>query len=482
MDLLSQCQEGAIELGNLIEHDEGEGFVTIPLLESYCELTYQIYQALGLSESATINPAKIYKELKRSLVQIENSIKNDIKACLEIVFLPYKASMWDSLESVWMAADADPDCNAYVVPIPYYERNQDGSFGACHYEGNDFPDYVPVTSYEEYQLAARKPDVIYIHNPYDSGNYVTSVDPRYYSGELKRCTDYLVYISYYSTARGMSEGQSLCLSYFNMDYIVVQCEKTIEYFDPKVPREQFLPLGSPKFDKIIHRCQNPPEPPEEWKKKMEGRKVYFYNTSLGGMLGDTKIFLKKMEYVFDCFRGREDACLLWRPHPLLETTFESMRMEYYPRFKELKHQFIEEDLGIYDETPDITDTIALSDVYVGDSGTSVTSLFGIAGKPEFLLDNSFYSEPEPDDWRGQYIGGFQVDGRNKWKIVQGNKLYYSPNDDYHYEYYCDLSEYSYGGYYSIALEIKGSLFVCPNNAQDILVIRDRKIGIIMSWP
>ena len=297
MDLLSQCQEGAIGLGNLIEHDEGEGFITIPLLESYCELIYEIYEKLGTSETepASVNPGKIHKDLKRTLIQVENSIKNDIKVRLEIAFLPYKASMWDSLESVWMAADRDPDCDAYVVPIPYYERNADRSFGTRHYEGADFPNYVPITNYEEYCLAERKPDVIYIHNPYDQGNYVTSVDPRYYSGELKKHTDCLVYIPYYATAGGMSEGQSLCLSYFNVDYIVVQCEKMIEFFDPRVPREKFLPLGSPKFDKIIRRCQNPPEPPEEWKEKMKGRKVYFYNTSLNGMLSDTKTFLKKME-------------------------------------------------------------------------------------------------------------------------------------------------------------------------------------------
>ena len=43
MDLLGQCQEGAVGLGNLIEKEEGEGFVTIPFLQSYCELTYEIY-------------------------------------------------------------------------------------------------------------------------------------------------------------------------------------------------------------------------------------------------------------------------------------------------------------------------------------------------------------------------------------------------------------------------------------------------------
>ena len=37
-----------------------------------------------------------------------------MKVRKEVVFLPYKASMWDSLESVWKAAEEDPDCVAYV--------------------------------------------------------------------------------------------------------------------------------------------------------------------------------------------------------------------------------------------------------------------------------------------------------------------------------------------------------------------------------
>ena len=38
MDLLAQCQEGAIQMGSLIEATEGDGAPTIQLLESYCEL------------------------------------------------------------------------------------------------------------------------------------------------------------------------------------------------------------------------------------------------------------------------------------------------------------------------------------------------------------------------------------------------------------------------------------------------------------
>ena len=114
-DLLEQCQEAALELGNMIEAVEGEGVPTIPLLESYCELTYQLHEEIW--ENHVISPGKVYKSLRKSLVLVENSVKHDIPLRTEAVFLPYKASMWDSLESVWKAADEDPDCAASSLEI-----------------------------------------------------------------------------------------------------------------------------------------------------------------------------------------------------------------------------------------------------------------------------------------------------------------------------------------------------------------------------
>ena len=474
-DLLAQCQEGAMKLGELIEKTEGEGFSTISLLERYCELVYQIHEELN--EAKTVNANNIYKKLRKALIQIHNSIRNDIKVRLEVVFLPYKASMWDSLESVWMAADADPDCDAYVVPIPYYDKNNDGSLGTYHYEGGDLPENVPVVHYDAYDLEQRKPDVIYIHNPYDNGNFVTTVDPRYYSGELKKNTDLLVYIPYYSTTGGMAEGQASCPAYYNADYIIIQAEKYRRFFAADVPQEKLIVLGSPKFDRVIRLCANPPATPEAWKKKMEGRKVYFYNTSIGGMLGNTEQFLKKMEYVFNCFKGREDACLLWRPHPLMESTFDSMRKQYRPFYETLKQRFIEENWGIFDDTPDIEKTIALCDVYIGDSGTSVTSLFGVAGKPLFILNNYIDTLPEADDWRGEWISpAFDMWGDDRYWVSRNNQLWFSENNDYHYKFYMDLGTgYSGGGYYMRAVEIKGKIYVLPCNARNLLVIEDKTI-------
>ena len=469
--LLSDCQETAIAVGSELEMLYGEGTESVLKLEEYCESLYQMTLVLK-------NPEKrreILHDLIGQVKQVRSLVGDQIPDRPEIVFLPYKAAMWDSLESVWMAAAADENCDTYVVPIPYYDRNPDGTFSRYHYEGDELPDYVPITHYENYDIQKRWPDIVYIHNPYDQYNYVTSVDPRFYSYELKKRTERLVYIPYYSTSGGMSEAQASCSAYYPADYIVIQAEKYRKFFDPALPKEKLLPLGSPKFDRIIRICSNPPEPPEEWKEKLEGKKVYFFNTSLNGMLGDTKSFLKKMEYVFSCFRDRKDACLLWRPHPLFESSLDSMRMEFRPAYDLLKNYFMKYNLGIYDETPDIANTIALCDAYIGDSATSVTSLFGIAGKPLFILDNNINTIPEENDWRGKAIPGFSITGDNDWMIAQGNKLYYSPAGDYKYHYFCDLSDYAYGNYYSQVITIGEKHYVCPANARDIVVVSDGKI-------
>ena len=90
----------------------------------------------------------------------------DIPVRKEVVFFPYKASMWDSLESVYLAAKEDPECDAYCVPIPYYVRNPDRSLGQMHYEGNEYPKNIEVIDWQSWAGGERKPDVIYIHNPF----------------------------------------------------------------------------------------------------------------------------------------------------------------------------------------------------------------------------------------------------------------------------------------------------------------------------
>lgn len=473
-NMLGECQEFATVLGDSIEKMEGEGHIAVVSVETYCETLFHAYEKTGMGQ---INANGIYKTLRKQLLAMENRIKNDISIRKEVVFFPYKASMWDSLESVYLAAKDDPECDVYCVPIPYYDLNPDHSFGKLHYEGEAYPDYIEITDWQKYLFEERRPDVVYIHNPYDGCNLVTSVHPRFYASNLKKNTDNLVYIPYYSTSGGMCEAQSLCPAYLYADYIVIQAPGFRAYFDQNLPDQKFLPLGSPKFDKVASKCKNPPMPPAEWTAKMTGRdgrrrRVFFYNTSINGMLADTENFLKKIKYVFTCFEGRKNVCLLWRPHPLLETTFDSMRPQYRRDYDALKTFFIERELGILDTTPDISSSVALSDAYIGDAGTSVTSLFGVVGKPIFILNQKILESPGEDGWREVARAGLDYQEQDRFTIIQGNKLYISEPGQYNYRYCCDLSEQSRRREYSVVVQIEDKKYACPSIAQNILVIGD----------
>ena len=75
MDLLAQCQDSAVQIGELIEKTEGEGNPAILKLEEYCETVYEAYDLL--SNGTAFNPAKTRKRLRKALIHVENSVKND---------------------------------------------------------------------------------------------------------------------------------------------------------------------------------------------------------------------------------------------------------------------------------------------------------------------------------------------------------------------------------------------------------------------
>lgn len=403
MDLLEQCQNCVIRLGELIECEEGEEAATIPLVEDYCELVYQNYEEIR--QGLEVNEIKVYKNLNKASIRIKNSIQKDILVRTEAVFLPYKASMWDSLESIWKAADEDPDCDAYVIPIPYYDRNPDGSFREMHYEGNQYPEYVPITDYREYDFAARRPDMIFIHNPYDDCNYVTSVPPFFYSKNLKQYTEKLVYVPYFiigevdpdneEAVKGM---EHFCTvpGVINADQVIVQSKKMRRVYIDVLTRyagkdtkkhweDKILGLGSPKVDKILNTKREEQEIPEEWLRiirKEDGswKKIIFYNTSVSALLKYGEKMLQKMQDVFAIFKESVDeVTLLWRPHPLLKATIRGMRPELWAEYEKIVDAYRTQGWGIYDDTADVDRAIAVCDGYYGD-WSSVVQLCQERGK------------------------------------------------------------------------------------------------------
>lgn len=396
--LLADSQDAAIALGSHIERLYGMQTQTVATLGQYCNALYQV--SVAMDEASLIS-------LAESIEQIQSIYNAEFPEKKEVVFMPYNASMWDSLESVWMAARDDEGCEAYVVPIPYYDRNNDLGFGEFHYEEDRFPEYVPITHYEEFDLELHRPDVIYIHNPYDDCNYVTSVSPGYYSVELKKYTDMLVYIPYFivDETRDMKKIEHFALTpgVFNADKVIVQSEKVrklyIEYLvkniggiPEEVWKDKIIGLGTPKLDAVLARKKDELIIPEEWKEIIGDKKVVLYNTHLSLLMANKyKAFLKKLRSVINLFKNRDDVVLLWRPHPLMISTAKSMNPAALDEYMDIVNVYRKNKYGIYDDSPDMDRAIGISDAYYG-SDSSVLPLYKATGKP--VLIHSIYVETE----------------------------------------------------------------------------------------
>ncbi|MCQ2550475.1 MAG: hypothetical protein MJ134_10615 [Lachnospiraceae bacterium] len=393
--LLEDCQNVAIQIGQSIEECCGEGTNTVHFLEEYCEYLYALHQALSSENTDSID--EVCNCLKQSLWNAKDCFLREISCRKAAVFLPYKASMWDSLEAVWQQYEKDPDWDAYIMPIPYFDKAPDGSLQTYHYEGDQYPKHLPIVSYQDIDLAELQPDCIYIHNPYDGGNYVTSVHPDFYASKLKEYTKKLVYIPYFVLAEPNPHNQASIEALsgfartpgvFHAHEVIVQSENMRRCYienlvqflgeDTRFYWEQKIKgTGSPKLEKLKNTRKEDLEIPTSWQAKLycadgSRKKVILYNTSIAAFLQDSEAMLQKMQDVFGFFQHITEAVvLLWRPHPLLESTIRSMRPALLSTYQKLFDWYKEQDFGILDDTPDLDRAIILADAYYGDSSSLV---------------------------------------------------------------------------------------------------------------
>ena len=468
--LLPQCQEMAIQIGTEIENAEGAHTTAVSYLEQYCEEVYLLSMAQSKSEWK-----QHQRNIQMLLKQTEQSIHNDIvDSPAEIVFLPYKASMWDALDSVYRAAVQEQNGNVTVIPIPYYNINSEGEVLAVEYEGALFPQDIPITDFRDYDLAKMHPDVIFIHNPYDEYNRVTQVPQEYFSSTLINYTEHLVYIPYF-VARGTEVKVDYCVmpAVRNAWRTFVQSETVREdYIEAGNDAERIVALGSPKFDMVIKMQENPPAMPEEWKSALEGRKIFLLNTHLNPIINEAEKTIDKLQQIFALFAEREDVALLWRPHPLSIQTAKSMNPRILDDYMKLIEEFKKIPNGVYDDSADVHRAIAISDAYIGNRSSLVT-LYGLTGKPMYLLAVQCEHKIRIPE-RMKYL-------QFSYGIMHNNELWF-PADNYNGLYKMDMdtkkiefiADFDKDGtnlkklYYRMFLH-NDNLYLIPNRADSIAI-------------
>ena len=159
-----------------------------------------------------------------------------------IAFLPYKRSMWNSMESVYEEC-VKSGIKTYVCPLPYLRKTQDGEY----LDKDEFEYGTDIML-----LPELKTDFIVIHYPYDGKNKVTGMIPKYYTQELKQYGQ-VIYIPYSCTNMRMLRVQP---GIANVDYAFLGSEAEAESFVSEWAemgvdfKGRVFGLGSPKMDAI----------------------------------------------------------------------------------------------------------------------------------------------------------------------------------------------------------------------------------------
>lgn len=384
MELLQQMQAAVIYIGNTIEQVQQNTEKIIACLTEFAEHIYE----LSIEAVAVENVIVECDDLSEVL-------QANVEAKYEVLFLPYKSSMWDSLESIYQAALLDNTCNVMVMPIPYYSVSADREHLEENYEGNDFPSDIAIVDYREYSIEEKMPDVIFVHNPYDDANRVTQVKPCYFSSELVKHTDRLVYVPYKVCSGKVKDEYCVLPGVKNAWRVFVQSESVREVYVKYQPEEKIIVTGSPKIDKVIASMVNKRNLPKTWEPAFEGKKVFLLNTHLKNIMGSPYQMLDAMGELLNLFKGREDIALLWRPHPLSIQTIKATKPEILEAYQELIEECKKLDNAIYDETPEPHLAIAISDAYIGD-WSSLVSMYGVTGKPIYIR-NMDHKKAEVDE-------------------------------------------------------------------------------------
>ncbi len=381
-DSPDEAQALAIELGTLLEENYIE-HPAVHLLEEYCELLYRYaFNEIGIDEIEKVL-AKIY---------------DSIDKYSEAAFIVSKTSQWEYITPYFMK-EKKSGVYIYLVVVPYYEKRFDGSLINRRYEYDDFEklldgkdENVHLIEYCKYDVKLHEPETIYIQNPYDEWNKGISIDKNFYTENLFKYCEKLIYVPPFDMDDFSKEDY---ISFKNMyEYVtvpgVVRADKVI--LKSESMRKTYIDklvswAGEKTYDiwksKITVEKLSNQEANEEYSAmknvifghhrdiliKQDGscKRVVLYRNSVGSFMGNSTDIIAKLESVIGIFEvHKKSIAVLWYYNPIIDETLKKTNQHLLSEYHKIIQKFISMEIGIYDCTHTAKDVVAASDAYYGD--------------------------------------------------------------------------------------------------------------------
>ncbi len=338
--------------------------------------------------SPTLNLPEIYDEI----VNLENEIKTKVKYKLHILFVAELASKWDAMASVYEAMKKRDDCEVEVVIQPIFRATKmpDGTTKS-EVVLNDYltPMGIANTPYDNYDFATKLPDITFFSQPYE-----TCTVEKFWPENMSQYTK-VVYLPYY-TARTINKkiGAATYHSSFKIDSekycwkIVAQSETMKKHYKSFASQkgENVIATGLPKWDYPMKLTKENVKCPDSWKEKIDGRKVFLFNTHYTEPIDDP-INFETWKKLIDVFLKNEKAALIWRPHPVTEMVIRVYKSEFWDEYKALKDRIKASKNIVYDDEPSYEASFAYSDALISVNSSLVVQ-FLLVNKPILLAYNT----------------------------------------------------------------------------------------------
>lgn len=181
--VLADCQQAAVDFGSYIEQsmeaDRESVKVVVDSLEAYCEALYGLYN----------NPydKTCFDILIKSFNVVEEEVKNQIIYKSIIVFVVDDVTRFGEVEQLYNSLVSNRDNKVYKTFTPTYFKDIYGNImkeGAISKEG-----------WDQIDLAALTPDIIYFQNPYDDQNPCLTLQNECYASNMIKHTKQLIYLA-----------------------------------------------------------------------------------------------------------------------------------------------------------------------------------------------------------------------------------------------------------------------------------------------
>lgn len=362
---LSELQNNIVSFGTLTESIKGEGCKTVKLLEQYLEVIYKVAkyvqkfdEGISYEASAENKYAECDEEVKDTFASISEAIYSEIVNRRSVLFLPVKAKHFSSMRMAYEMEAATPDTDVYVMPLPYYYKEYDGSFkDEMHIDTEEFiKANIPVTDYSRFDLSLLCPEKIYINSAYDEYNMAVSVDTRFYARIVKKYTEKLIYIPYFKL---MEFDRANYPCWYNMQYyctvpgvvmadkVYVQSENTrkayIDKLNEWVGDEKYTDIWEQKIDVYNESCE---EHSEDELRDTGSKKTIVWFVSAGSLAEFGDRYIEKAYRNLDVFALSKDKLkVLLISEPFLDEMIKTYSNELYKKWIGFIDEFNRSGIG-----------------------------------------------------------------------------------------------------------------------------------------